>query len=86
MACAATRRSQESGGRPTGRCTRKGFRVLVDEFGRRRGAEGTERWDRWGGRGGSERSYVLGPASSSTGTDISVYEVTRGSGEWDRVI
>ena len=53
---AEVRRSQEIGGTPVWRCSRKGFRALVDEFVRSRGAEGTGRWDRCGGRGGNERS------------------------------
>jgi len=73
IAWAATRRSQESGGRPAERCTRKGFRALVDVFERRRGAEGAGRWDRCDGRGGSE-------TSSSTCNAISIYEVGRVSG------
>jgi len=51
---AEVRRSQEIGGMPVWRCIRKGFRALVDESVRRRGAEGTGRWDRCDGRGGSE--------------------------------
>jgi len=56
----------------------------MDEFGRRRGAEGAGRWERWGGREGSEWSYGLEPASSSTENAIS--RLPKGSGEWIRVV
>jgi hypothetical protein len=70
-------RFQESGGTPVGGCTRKGFRALVDELVRMRGAEGAGRWERCGGRGGSGRSYKFELASKSMGKDISTCEATR---------
>jgi hypothetical protein len=73
---AEVQRSQERGGTPVGRCTRKGFRALVDESVRIRGAEGAERWERGGGRGGSGRSYKFELASKSMGEAISTCEAT----------
>jgi len=71
---AVVQRSQESGGTPVGRCTRKGFIALVDESVRIRGATGAGRWERCSGRGGSGRSYKFELASRSMGEAISTCE------------
>ncbi|KAH9061840.1 hypothetical protein EDB83DRAFT_885465 [Lactarius deliciosus] len=67
IARAPARRSHASGGRPTGRWARKGFRALIDEFVRNNVGAGAGRCDRCGGSAGSWRSYGFWPVSGSGG-------------------